>query len=407
MRKKLTEISPSLTIPGFHVKVENPHSCKVQAKDGQHKFSADIIDRAMIISGPTFPTPLGLRIGLWKAVGCQFATDADNSITHVANSLKLMDKLSNDGFLTKIDKNWLVLSHPSKPDYSLCMSLTGVRKVVPLKNTSLYTGVTYCGPAYDEEPNKKWKQDWWVINNFKLIVIDKDLEKFSQNLKTRVLNLGEPDHRIYPWVNQNLEHKLLPQGVIFTPIPEKGVVEFSHPVGLSGSLSFAPFTAGLALDLKPKFPNPHFPTDLEPKKVVLFTCNRPKCREPYAKALLADEPQDAISHIQKVLALRLVYQEVCNAWKSSLLVPKLQPSKLLLVNPKLDGDKSIILALTPEKDKLLLKGMGEQLSYPTSNTPIVIDTKKITQVIVNLAEKHVQEFIQANGLTTKITEIDF
>jgi hypothetical protein len=49
---------------------------------------------------------------------------------------------------------------------------------------------------------------------------------------------------------------------------------------------------------------------------------------------------------------------------------------------------------------LSLNGRGQ--SYEISDDP-----GEIAQTIADLAEKHVQEFIQENGITTKIIEIDF
>jgi hypothetical protein len=411
MSKKLTEISPDLTIPGFDVKVKNPHSCQVRSQDGRYEFSVEINEGRELplkIYGNIVSKPKGFRLGAWK--GCmEYTTDADDAITQVANLLKLMDKLSSEGFSAKIDDGALVLSHPFKPDYNLRMSLADGRKIVPLKNTSLYTYVEYCGPAYDTKSNTKWQLDG--IDNGRLIVTNKGLEELAEELKARVLSLGEEkDPRITQWVSEEIEKELRSQGFTFTPKPEKGIVDFFHPVGLSGSLSFAPFTVG-DLDLNPKYSSLQFPTDIGTEKVVLFTCDRPNYREPYTKGFLDKEPQNVIDEFRRLLALRLAYQDVCKTWKSDLLVPKLRHSKILLVNPELDGNESIILELAREKDKLVLRGMGEELSYPILDTPTVVDTEAITRAIVERAEKHVQEFSQKTGYifsqVVEVPELDF
>jgi hypothetical protein len=145
---------------------------------------------------------------------------------------------------------------------------------------------------------------------------------------------------------------------------------------------------------------------------VLFTLDRRNYREPYTKGFLAKEPQKVIDEIRGFLALPLVYQEVCHAWKSDILVPKLRHSKMLLVNTELD-DKHIILELNQENSKLVLKGMGEELSYPILDTPTGVDTKAIAKDIVVLAEKHVKEFIQETGyiqpttIVQEVPELDF
>jgi hypothetical protein len=397
MKNEPTKISPDLTIPGFDVTVHSPHSCQVKSQDGRYEFSAKIEEKNenIIISCPRFPMPLTLRAGAWSSINCQFTTDVDDAITQMANLLRLMDEFSRDGFSAKIERNKLFLSHASKPDYSLRVWPADARKIVSFTDKLLYTLVEYCGPAYDAKANTKWKYEGWDINNSRFIAIDKNFEKFCQELKTRVLNLGEEkDPRIAEWVSEEIENKLAPQGVIFTPRPEKATVDFFHPVGLSGSLSFALFTSNFGYDFNQKFPNPNFPTDIEQEKVVLFSCDRPNYRSPYAKALLAKKPQQVIEEIRGFLAIALVHQEVCHEWKSDLLVPKLRHSKMLLVNTELDGNKSIILELNRERGRLVLRGMGEELYYPIWDIPTVVDTKEITQTIVKLAEKHIQEFIQ-------------
>jgi hypothetical protein len=406
MNKKLTEISPDLTIPGFDVKVGNDGlSGEVKSQDGRYEFSVKIDGRFIRIYSPMFAERLVAYVGPWKACGIQFTTDADDAITQTANSLKLMDKLSSEGFSAKIVGSDLVLSHPSKPDYSLRIAIFLASGIVPLKNSSLYTEVEYCGPAYDEKSNTKWKV--YHVNNHRLVSIDKDFDKFCQELKTRVLSLGEEeDPRIAQWVTQEIENTLAPQGFTFSQKPEKAIVEFSHPTGVSGSLSFAPFTAGFNYVLNPKYPNPNFPTVIEREKVVLFTCNRPNSREPYTKAFLAENPQEVIHEFRRFLALPLLHREVCHAWKSDILVPKLNGDSLQLVNTKIEGDDSIILELTVEEDKLSLNGKGNRRkSYKISDDP-----GKIAQTIADLAEKHVQEFIQENGIkltNTRVVEIDF
>jgi hypothetical protein len=87
-------------------------------------------------------------------------------------------------------------------------------------------------------------------------------------------------------------------------------------------------------------------------------------------------------------------------------VPKLNGDSLQLVNTKIEGDDSIILELTVEENKLSLNGKGNRRkSYKISDDP-----GKIAQTIADLAEKHVQEFIQENGIkltNTRAVEIDF
>jgi hypothetical protein len=405
MSKTLPGFSLDLTIPGFDVRVANARVCHAKSKDGSHEFSAEIEGPFMRIYGSTLPKPLSAWIAEWKRSGHTFTSNVNDLITHVANSLRLADELAKDGFPAKINENTLVVSHPSKPSYSLRMYLTDARKFAASPPTSVYTAIEYCGPAYDEKSNTKWKGN--QVNNHRLVPIDKDFDEFCQELKTRVLSLGEPDPRIEQWVSQELEAHLLPQGFIFTPKPEKGIVELSHPAGLSGDLSFAPFTAGVDYHINPKYPNPHFPNDIEKLKVVLFTCKHPNIQDPYTQAWLETKPHEAIHTIQGLLALALVYQEICKDWKSDILVPKLSFDRLQLVNTKLKGQNSIALTLTPKNTKLLLKVRRKKYSYPVSSYPPIVETNKITQEIISRAEQHVQEFIRANGLTTKIIEIDF
>jgi putative sterol carrier protein len=398
MKKAPTKISPDLTIPGFDVKVKNPHSCQVKSHDGRYQFSAEIEGYYVTFYGRMFAEPIVRELGTTDYEGTKLTTDADDAITQVAISLKLMKKLSSEGFSAKIKDDWLVLAHPSKPGYSLNITLADASKSVHLKNTSLYTAVYYCGPAYeDKETETKWKIR--NINNFKLVVTNKDFEELAQEIKTRILSLGEEkDPRIAQWVTQEIENTLAPQGFTFSPKPEKAIVEFSHPSGLSGSLSFAPFTVGDNYDINPKFPNLKFPTDIEREKVVLFTCNRPNYREPYTKAFLAKNPQEVIDEFRRFLALPLVYKEVCKAWKSDILVPKLRHSEMLLINTELDGKEAIVLELNLEKDKLVLKGMGKRSSYQMSGTSTVVNTKAITQTIVEMAEKYVQKYVEVKRI---------
>jgi hypothetical protein len=407
------EITPDLTIPEFEVKVINAHCCQVISKDGRYEFSVEIAGQHIRISGPMFPKPLESRVGPWIwyvnwEEAYEVITDVDDLIAHVAKSLRLLDKFSSDGFSAKIEGKELVLSHSSKPNYSLHMRLTNIRKLKSPFSiyTSVYTPVVYCGPAYAEEANTKWNVKRGTISNYRLIASDKDIRELSQELKKRVLGLGEPDSRIVQWVSQEIEQELVPQGFTFTPKPEKALVEFSHPTGLSGSFSFALFTGGCNFDIHPKFPNQHFPTDIEQEKVVLFTCTSPDIQTPYTKTWLANKPNEAINEIRGVLACALVHQEVCKEWKSDILIPKWNGNRLQLVNTKLEGDNAIILELASDEKRLLLKGMGDELSCPILNTPIVVDAKKITQAIVNQANRHVQEFIQANGITTKVIEVE-
>jgi hypothetical protein len=407
MSNPTKKISPNLAIPGFEVKVENEYSCKVTSKDGRHEFSANIVAGRIKITGGMFPKPLEGFVGVWRWDN-EYTTDPDDVITHLANLLRLMDKLVSEGFSAKIDKTTLVLSHPSKPDYSLCMWLTDVRRFVSSPATAVYTPIKYCGPAYDEVWTK-WGRKGQTASNIRLAVTNQDFDKLSQEIKTRILNLGERDPRITQWVAEELEPKLVPQGFTFTPSPEKGIVEFSHPAGVSGSLSFSLFTVGYHLDTNQKYQSLHFPTDLEKGKAVLFTCYSPNIRNPYTMSWPANAPDKAIRDIQGFTACAIVHQEVCKAWKSDILIPKLKANGLELVNRKLKGNKSIILKLTPEKYRLRLTGIGEDGYYPISNTTTVVDANEITQVIVKRADQYVQEFLQKTGgnRPKKVVEIDF
>jgi hypothetical protein len=422
MSKYLTEISSELTIPGFDVKVKTERACQVKSKDGRHKFSAKISHGIIKISGPMFPKPLIEEIGPWEwnNNAYEYATGADDVITQVAKALQWLDVFSKDGFSAKIAENTLILSHSSKPDYSLRIWITDVRKWIGVKNTPVYTLVEYCGPAYDRASNTKWGREAYEINCYKLVAIDKEFKDLTQELKTRVLNLGEEkDPRIVQWVANEIEKDLQPLGFAFTAQPENALVEFSHPAGLSGSFAFAPFNAGYDFRINQKFPDPHFPADLTAEKVVLFTCKLLNSPATYTKSWLVNRPKDAINNIRGVLALTLVYQEVCKEWKSDILIPKLNGNNLQLVNTKSDYN-STIFELTPDRDTLLLISMDtevleedeepEQLSYPFSNIPTVVDTKEITKVIVDRADKHVQDFIKRKGIKLTHTapiEIDF
>jgi hypothetical protein len=409
MKKSPKKISLDLTIPEFDVKVKNNRFCQVISKDGRYEFEAKIKKGVIKISGPMFSKPLKGDVGPWAWGGnsYEFTTDADDVITHVANLLRLMDVFSRDGFSAKINQNMLVLSHSSRPDYSLCMWLTDARKFVFSPYTAVYTPIKYCGPAYDEAWNPKWHHEGAYFSNIRLAVANKKFEELSKELKTRILTLGEPDPRIAQWVTQEVETALLPQGFTFTPRPEKASVEISHPSGLSGSLSFAHFTAG-AHTINTKFPNPHFPTDLEGQKVVLFACALPNNQEPYTRAWSANEPDKAINDIHGLLALVLLHEEICKEWKSDILIPKWENNSLHLVNTKLNEGGASIFTLTSAKEKLILTGGGEERSYPFSDILNKGNTKKITREIVVLAEKHVQEFLQKTGgnRPKRIIEID-
>jgi hypothetical protein len=317
-----------------------------------------------------------------------------------------MDKLSSEGFSAEMEENWLVLSHPSKPNYELRMSLANVQRIVGLKNNSLYTRVEYRGPAYnDRDAYRKWQLN--SIDNSRLIVINKDFEELAQELKTRFLKLGEPDSRITKWVDQEIEKELLPQGFTFTPKPEEGIVEFSHPVGLSGTLSWGLFSGNFE-DLDSKYPNPHFPTDIENERFVLFTCNLPNTQYPYTNGWKANSADSAISDFRGILAIVLVYQEVCNAWKSDILEPRIENNSLQLVNTRLPKEKAIAFELAVRYNKLRLwdHTRQEYRDYKFSNAPTVVNTKEITQAILAEADQHVQEFIRAQGPNTAVPEVD-
>jgi hypothetical protein len=338
---------------------------------------------------------------------------ADEIITNVANSLRLMDVFSSDGFSARIDGKKLVLSHSSKPDYSLEMFIADARRLYGSR--SPYAVVYYSGPEYNPCNSQ------WNITNLRYVRIPKNFEKFADGLKARVLKLGEPDTRIFQWVENAIGDALLSYGFTITPRPEKNVVEISHPVGISGSYSISHYTVGeLFDDFSFEWPNPHFPTDIETQKVVFFTYNLPDTQEPPVTTgcpiNLAELP--SIYEIQTILALSLVYQEFCNTFKSDILTPGWKKRKnkgmweeeiLQLVNPKLNGNESVILTLRRKycdkqrKNYLVLEGMEQKLTFPFSDTPPFVDTEKVTQAMVKLARK----FLQEKGLLlTRVEEID-
>jgi hypothetical protein len=400
--KDPTKISPGLTIPEFDVKVVNEHYCHVTSKDGRYKFSAKIVGKSIQIYGPTFPKLLQNYVGSGGFTEFEFTTPADDVITHVTTSLRLMDKLSSDGFSTKIDRDELVISHSSKPDYELRMSITDIRHSA----SSTYGAIKYCGPGYDDE-NSKLKCKY--INNYRMFKIDKDLEELSQELKARLLKLGEPDPRITQWVTEEIEKELTPHGIVFTPRLGKGIVELSHPSGLSGSFLWELFTIGNYFTNKQKCPNQHFPTDIEQCNSVLFTCDFPDMQERYTKNwLVSANEKEAVNTIRGILACGLVYQEVCKKWKSELVIPKLRVDGLHLVNTKMEGN-NIILKLTQKWDQLILTSIGERFSYYLPDALSDDEPEKIARLIVEKIDKHVKKFIQKSGYklaNTKAVEID-
>jgi hypothetical protein len=111
-------------------------------------------------------------------------------------------------------------------------------------------------------------------------------------------------------------------------------------------------------------------------------------------------------HIQVRKNVAQVYREICDVWESDILIPKLIGDKLQLVNTELDGNNSIILELTIESYKLVLK--DKKNSYEISD-----NLGEIAQTIVGLAEKHVQEFIQETGyiqskeIVQEVPKLDF
>jgi hypothetical protein len=210
-----------------------------------------------------------------------------------------------------------------------------------------------------------------------------------------------------------MQAELQLQGFTSTLDPKEGLVKFSHPGGLKGSLALEPDF--LWYDFSQKYPDSDFPNDiLIEKEVLLLTYNFSNDREPkvieynnnpHKIARAIAKLAEKYVHVNRTLPL--VYREVCHAWKSDILVPKLNGDSLQLVNMKIEGDDSIVLELTveEEKDKLALKNKDKKDYYEISDDP-----GEIAQTIVDLAEKHVQEFIQANGIkltNTRVVEIDF
>jgi hypothetical protein len=265
----------------------------------------------------------------------------------------------------------------------------------------------YCGPAY-EDKGEKWKYRDYSWDSSRLVAIDQDLDKFAEGLKARVLSLGDEKHLIPPQWGQEMQAELQLQGFTSTIEPKEGIVKFSHPGGLKGSLALIPH--GSWYDFSQKCRDSDFPNDILIEKEVLLACNL--LNDQKSKFIKYDNNPHEIAraiaklaekYVQVNRTLPLVYREVCHAWKSDILVPKLNGDSLQLVNTKLKGDDSIILELTPEKDKLVLKDKKDY--YEISDDP-----REIAQTIADLAEKHVQEFIQANGIkltNTRVVEIDF
>jgi hypothetical protein len=428
------EISPDLTIPGFDVKVGKSRStCRVKSKDGRHQFLArvNLVESernsyyALRIQGPMFPKPLTTELyhcglDLYDGGAQEVAQCADDVITNVANSLRLMDVFSSDGFSAdgfsaRIDGEKMVLSHSSKPDYSLEMSIAKAIRLNGLSR-SPYAVVYYSGPEYNPCTPKIICGEY--ITNLRYVPIPKNVEKFADELKARVLKLGEPDTRIFQWVGNEIGEALLSYGFTITPRPEKNVVEISHPVGISGSYSISPYTVGEDFDFKLQCPNPHFPADIETSNVVFFTYSLPDTQTqepPVTSEYQITWGSEAIEEIQTILALSLVYQEFRNTFKSNILTPRLKNKGeiLQLVNTELEGDESVILTLACEycykKDKyhLVLNGMEKKLTFPFTDTPTVVDTKKVTQDMVELAEEYVRKFRQEKiSLLTRVEEID-
>jgi hypothetical protein len=399
MKKELTKISPDLTIPGFDVKVTNERFCRVTSKDGRYEFSAQVSGGILVISGSMFPKPLLEYIGSWKtemsSIVYEVTAAVDDAITHVANSLRMIDEFSRDGYSAKIKGNWLVLSHSSKPDYSLLMSISDARKCCG----NLYATLEYLGPAYQADNNlyRDWEGNRWEICGTKFMQLNIELDELIKALKARILSMGEPDLEIFEWFPKNLEKDLLPLEFTFTPNLDKACVEFSHPSGLSGSLSFALFSTSR------DFPPPK-------QKAVLFTFTHPDYQKPYLRSWLHDHaPEKTLVDIRQILFLVLVLQEVNKKWKSDILIPKLSGHCLQLVNTRLKNNESIILECTPNNKTLLLKGMGDTLSYPLPDIPAVFDANDITRNIVSRAEMHVQEFLKKTGgnRAKKVPELDF
>jgi hypothetical protein len=387
-----------MRLPGFDVEVTvNGLSCKVKSQDGRYWFSAEIDeDSYMHISGDVYGlVKVNDRRTASSKDEIEYIHYADDIITQAANCLKLMEKLSSDGFSAKINRSELVLSHSSKPGYSLVLDIEEVRRIDSPLYPSLYAEVKYLGPAY-EDKGEKWKYRGYSRDTKRLVAIDQDLDKFAEGLKARVLSLGDEKHLIPQW-GQEMQAELQLQGFTSILDPKEGIVKFSHPGGLKGSLALVP--EGFWYDFSQKYRDSDFPNDIiEEKEVLLLTYNFSNDREP--KLIEYDNNPHKIAraiaelaekYVQTRRPLRLVYEEISKLWKSDTLVPKLRNFKLLLVNPELDGNDSIILELTQEKDKLVLRSMGEERSYPMANTTTEVDVKAITQDIVALAEKNVQK----------------
>jgi hypothetical protein len=390
-------ISKNLSIPGFDVRVgNNGLSCQVKSQDGRYTFSAKINEDSFIhIRGDVYGVVKvnNRRTASFKDK-IKYIQYADDLITQAANALKLVDKLSSDGFSAKINRSELVLSHSSKQGYSLVLDIEEVRRIDSPLYPSLYAEVKYLGPAY-EDKGEKWKYRGYSLDTSRLVAIDQDLDKFAEGLKARVLSLGDEKHLIPQW-GQEMQAELQLQGFTSTIDPKEGIVKFSHPGGLSGSLALTPHAYWY--DFSQKYRDSDFPNDIiEEKEVLLLTYSFSNDREP--KVIKYDNNPHEIAraiaelaekYVQARRPLRLVYEEISKSWNSDTLVPKLRNFKLLLVNPRLIGNESIILELTREEDKLVLRGMGEERSYPMANTTTEVDVKAITQDIVALAEKYVQ-----------------
>jgi hypothetical protein len=320
-------------------------------------------------------------------------TEAKSLATHVEKAFKLMEEFSRDGFSAKMQGKWLVLTHSSKPDYSLRLQLTSDKKA-----GSEMARIECCGPAYqaDKDLHRDWERNGWEVCGTKFIWAAKRFELLVSDLKTRVLSLGEPDSQILEWFPKRLEKQLLPLGFTFFPNPKKGSIEFSHPSGLLGSISFGLFS------ISRHYPPPGL-------KAVLFTFNHPDYQKPYLRSWLHDnKPEKTVTDIQQIVALTLVHQEVSKKWKSDILIPKLNGDSLQLVNTQMKGEKSIILELTPNNDKLLLKGRdGYENNFSIVTHPNAVAAKEIARTMIGLADQHVQQFIRENGhYLTTVQEID-
>jgi hypothetical protein len=357
MKKDLKKFNPSLTIPGFDIKLENEHSCKLTSRDGRNEVAATIDEsnRKIIISGPMFPKPLEEEISYLRC--------PDDVITNVAKALTLVTALpASEGFSARIDGNELVFSQVAKPGYSLRMTLPQGKLI-------------FCGQAYENEVNAGWN-----TGGAKFFHLSQDLEKLIPELKAYILNLGEPvagPNEIANWATQKLE-KLLPQGFTFTPRPEAASVEFSHPVGLSGAFSFS------------IFPNK--------QKMILFSCNHPNYQKPYRKEWLENEANDIIYAMRGALALALVHQGVGKEWKSTILKPELSFTSLQVVNTKLTGWQANVLQFCVERERMCMTGNDDHEPkwryYPISDIPTVINVKKPIRLILERAERINNTFVK-------------